>query len=63
MQLPDPLIVSDPKRLVGTPVFAGTRVPVQTFFEYIEGGQPLDAFLDDFPDVSRERAEAVRRAD
>ena len=59
MQLPDPLIVSDPKRLGGTPVFAGTRVPVQTFFEYMEGGQSLDAFLADFPDVSREHAEAV----
>ena len=59
MQLPDPLIVSDPKRLGGTPVFAGTRVPVQTFFEYVEGGAPLDVFLKDFPDVSREHAEAV----
>jgi uncharacterized protein (DUF433 family) len=59
MPLPEPLIVSDPKRLGGTPVFAGTRVPVQTFFEYIEGGDPLDMFLDHFPDVSREHAEAV----
>lgn len=51
----------DPKRLGGTPVFAGTRVPVQTFFEYMEGGETLDEFLEHFPDVSREHAEAVRR--
>jgi uncharacterized protein (DUF433 family) len=56
---PDPLIVSDPDRLGGTPVFAGTRVPVQTFFEYIEGGEALETFLEHFPDVSREHAEAV----
>jgi uncharacterized protein (DUF433 family) len=59
MDLPDPLITSDPKRLGGTPVFAGTRVPIQTFFEYIESGEPLEVFLDHFPDVSREHAEAV----
>jgi uncharacterized protein (DUF433 family) len=40
-------------------VFAGTRVPVQTFFEYIEAGDPLDRFLEHFPGVSREHAEAV----
>jgi uncharacterized protein (DUF433 family) len=40
----------------GTPVFAGTRVPVQTLLDYIEGGDPLDEFLDDFPTVSRELA-------
>ena len=59
MALPDPLIVSDLKRLGGTPVFAGTRVPVQTFFEYVEGGETLDTFLAHFPDVSREHADAV----
>ena len=59
MPLPDPLIVSDQKRLGGTPVFAGTRVPVQTFFEYIEGGQTLEVFLGHFPDISRSHAEAV----
>ncbi|MGO9484588.1 MAG: DUF433 domain-containing protein [Rhodomicrobium sp.] len=57
--LPDQLIVSDPNRLGGTPVFAGTRVPVQTFFEYIEGGETLETFLDHFPDVSRAHAQAV----
>ena len=59
MPLPDPLITSSPARLGGTPVFAGTRVPVQTFFEYIETDEPLEVFLDHFPDVSREHAEAV----
>lgn len=42
--------------LGGTPVFAGTRVPVQTLFEYLEEGDSLDEFLDDFPAVSREHA-------
>ncbi|HEX8128893.1 MAG TPA: DUF433 domain-containing protein [Pyrinomonadaceae bacterium] len=42
--------------LGGTPVFAGTRVPVQTLFDYLEGGDSLDEFLDDFPAVSREHA-------
>ena len=40
----------------GTPVFAGTRVPVQTIVDYLAGGHPLDEFLDDFPTVSREQA-------
>jgi uncharacterized protein (DUF433 family) len=39
--------------LGGTPVFAGTRVPVQTLFDYIEEGDSLDEFLDDFPAVTR----------
>jgi uncharacterized protein (DUF433 family) len=59
MGLPNPLIVSDPERQGGTPVFAGTRVPVRTLFDHIETGDPLDVFLDDFPDVSREHAIAV----
>lgn len=45
--------------LGGTPVFAGTRVPVQTLFDYLEGGDSLDEFLDDFPAVSREHAVKV----
>jgi uncharacterized protein (DUF433 family) len=45
--------------LGGTPVFAGTRVPVQTLFAYIEEGDTLDEFLDDFPAVSREHAVKV----
>ena len=42
--------------LGGTPVFAGTRVPVQTLFDYLEEGDTLDEFLDDFPAVSKEHA-------
>ena len=42
--------------LGGTPVFAGTRVPVQTLFDYLEEGDNLDEFLDDFPAVSKEHA-------
>jgi uncharacterized protein (DUF433 family) len=57
--LPEPLITISPEYLSGAPVFTGTRVPVQALFDYIEGGDPLDEFLDDFPDVSREHAVAV----
>ena len=39
----------------GTPVFSGTRVPIRTFIDYIEGGETLDQFLDDFPTVKREQ--------
>jgi len=59
MSIPEPLITTSPNRLSGTPVFAGTRVPVQTLIDYIEGGDTLEAFLDDFPSVSREHAVAV----
>ena len=45
--------------LGGTPVFAGTRVPVQTLFDYLEEGETIDEFLDDFPAVSREHAVKV----
>ncbi len=40
--------------LGGTPVFAGTRVPVQTLIDYLEAGQSIEEFLDDFPTVDRE---------
>jgi uncharacterized protein (DUF433 family) len=59
MAVPEPLITTSPDRLSGTPVFAGTRVPVQTLIEYLEAGDSLEAFLDDFPSVSREHAIAV----
>jgi uncharacterized protein (DUF433 family) len=52
-------ILSNPDIMGGTPVFAGTRVPVQTFVEYLEAGDPLDEFLTDFPSVTREQAVAV----
>jgi uncharacterized protein (DUF433 family) len=59
MTVPTPLITRSPDRLSGAAVFAGTRVPVQTLIEYLEAGDPLDAFLTDFPSVSREHAVAV----
>jgi len=49
-------ISRDPDVMHGTPVFRGTRVPVQMLFEYLEGGETLEDFLEDFPTVSRELA-------
>jgi uncharacterized protein (DUF433 family) len=49
------LISSSSDILGGTPVFAGTRVPVQTLIDYLEGGESIDAFLDGFPTVKREQ--------
>jgi uncharacterized protein (DUF433 family) len=57
--LPKPSVVSDAGIMGGTPVFAGTRVPVRILFEHLEAGDPLDVFLDDVPTVSREQAIAV----
>jgi uncharacterized protein (DUF433 family) len=55
--LPDGSVVhSDPQIHSGTPVFVGTRVPVQTFVDYLEGGYDLDEFLDHFPSVRKEQA-------
>jgi uncharacterized protein (DUF433 family) len=62
MLLPNPLITSTAERLGGTPVFAGTRVPVQALLDYLEGGDSLDDFLMDFPSVTREHAIAVLEA-
>ena len=53
------VVHSDPEIMGGTPVFAGTRVPFQTLLDYIEGGETLDEFLDDFPTVTREQAIAA----
>jgi len=53
------IIHSDPDILGGTPVFVGTRVPVQSLFDYLEGGDSLDEFLRQFPSVSREQAIAA----
>jgi len=49
----------DPEILGGTPVFVGTRVPLQALIDYIEGGHPLSDFLDDFPTVSHAQAVAA----
>ncbi len=58
MTQPTPPVHSDPEILGGTPVFVGTRVPFQTLLDYLEAGEPLDEFLEDFPTVSREQAVA-----
>lgn len=50
---------SDSRILGGTPVFVGTRVPVQSLFDYLEGGETLDEFLRQFPSVKREQAIAA----
>lgn len=56
------VISRSPEVLSGAPVFAGTRVPVQTLLDYLAGGHPLDEFLDDFPTVQREQVlELLRR--
>lgn len=53
------VITSDREILGGTPVFTGTRVPVQTLIDYLEAGQSLADFLKDFPSVTREKAIAA----
>ncbi|MGH9556899.1 MAG: DUF433 domain-containing protein [Terriglobales bacterium] len=50
------VITRDPDILGGTPVFRGTRVPFQALLDYLEGGQTIDEFLEDFPTVTREAA-------
>ena len=53
------VIVKDPDLLGGTPVFRGTRVPFQALLDYLEGGQTLDEFIDDFPTVTPQAAIAA----
>ena len=53
------LITIDPDIQSGLPVFAGTRVPVQNLFDYLEEGDSLDVFLRQFPSVTRDQAIAV----
>lgn len=54
-----PVVHSDPNILSGTPVFVGTRVPAQSLFDYLEGGDTLDEFLRQFPSVRRDQAIAA----
>lgn len=56
MEAVEQAISRDPDVMHGTPVFRGTRVPVQTLFEYLEGGDTLEDFLKGFPTVSRDLA-------
>jgi uncharacterized protein (DUF433 family) len=53
------LVHCDPDILGGTPVFVGTRVPVRTLLDYLEAGDSLNEFLEDFPSVTREQAVAT----
>ena len=50
------VITIDPEILGGTPVFTGTRVPIESLFDHLEDGVSMDEFLDDFPTVNREQA-------
>ena len=56
MAADEAIIVKNPEILVGTPVFRGTHVPLQALLDYLEEGDTLDQFLDDFPTVSRDAA-------
>jgi uncharacterized protein (DUF433 family) len=49
------VVSRDPDVMGGTPVFSGTRVPIQTFIEYLEAGDSIDQFLEGFPSVTREQ--------
>jgi uncharacterized protein (DUF433 family) len=53
------IVHRDPEILGGTAVFVGTRVPVRILFDYLEAGDSLEVFLDEFPSVSREQAVAA----
>ena len=53
------VVHSDPEILSGMPVFVGTRVPIRSLFDYIEGGDTLNEFLRQFPSVRREQAIAA----
>jgi len=55
------LVHSNPEIMSGEPVFMGTRVPVQSLFDWLEGGDSLDYWLSNFPSVSRDQAIAVLR--
>jgi len=55
---PKQIVHSDPEILGGTPVFVGTRVPVQALLDFLEGGDTIEEFLDNYPGVSREQAVA-----
>ncbi len=53
------IISASPEIMGGTPVFAGTRVPVQTLLDYLKAGESIDDFLDGFPTVTREQVIAL----
>ena len=53
------IIEINPNKVSGTPVFAGTRIPIKNLFDYLEGGENLEDFLEGFPPVTRQQAVAV----
>ena len=53
------VVASNPMVLGGTPVFSGTRVPVESLFDYLQRGRTIDYFLEQFPTVHREQVEAL----
>lgn len=59
LRFPEDVVHSDPDRLGGTPVFVGSRVPVQSLFDYLEAGDSLEEFLHQFPSVRRDQAVAA----
>ena len=61
MKMPDlsKILHSDPEILGGTPVFVGTRVPVQSLFDHLEAGESIDDFIEGFPSVRREQVTAL----
>jgi uncharacterized protein (DUF433 family) len=54
-----PIVSASPETMGGTPVFAGTRVPMQTLLDYLKAGESIDDFLDGFPTVSKEQVIAL----
>ena len=56
------VVHSDPQVMGGTPVFVGTRVPLQNLIDYLEGGESVEDFLEAFPTVKRKQAIAVIEA-
>lgn len=56
------IVHTDPEIMGGTPVFVGTRVPLQNLIDYLQGGESIEDFLDGFPSVSREQVVAVIEA-
>jgi uncharacterized protein (DUF433 family) len=59
MTTTSPVVHCDPEILGGAPVFVGTRVPVRTLLDYLEAGDSLNEFLEDFPSVTRDQAVAA----
>ena len=53
------IVTIDPEIMSGTPVFTGTRVPIKNLFDYLQTGETLELFLDDFPSVTREQVDSL----